>query len=167
MLLALGQEPVLASDVQSFLRLLIIGAPGYIGFESLKKYLQCQGWHILKAQIHIHKEYPIGIMRASTIVLLVVSPINIGLNIGLVHYTSLGLLGSPIALSIIYWLAFVLLGIMTAASPTHCRNGTWGGFQFRTVLQWRSCMTFFQLAIPGILMVGTEWLVNSYSDTEK
>ncbi|KAF9078281.1 MATE efflux family protein [Rhodocollybia butyracea] len=139
-LLALGQEEDLARDVQAFLRLLIIGAPGYIGFESLKKYLQCQ-----------------GIMRASTIVLLFVSPVNIGLNIGLVHYTSLGLFGSAVALSIIYWLAFILLGVMTYVSPTHRRNGTWGGLQFRAVFQWRSCVTFFRLAIPGILMVGTEW----------
>ena len=37
------QEKRLSSDVQSVLRVLIIGAPGYIAFESLKKYLQCQG----------------------------------------------------------------------------------------------------------------------------
>ncbi|KIK65106.1 hypothetical protein GYMLUDRAFT_384287 [Collybiopsis luxurians FD-317 M1] len=139
-LLALGQQGDLARDVQTFLRLLIIGAPAYIGFESMKKYLQCQ-----------------GIMRASTIILLIVSPINVGLNIGLVHYTSLGLFGSPIALTIVYWLAFLLLGVMIAFSPTHRRNGTWGGLQFRAVLQWRSCATFFRLALPGILMVGTEW----------
>jgi len=42
-LLALGQPAQLSKDVQRFLRVLIIGAPGYIGFESLKKYLQCQG----------------------------------------------------------------------------------------------------------------------------
>ena len=42
-LLALGQQGDLARDVQTFLRLLIIGAPAYIGFESMKKYLQCQG----------------------------------------------------------------------------------------------------------------------------
>ncbi|OSX60071.1 hypothetical protein POSPLADRAFT_1149046 [Postia placenta MAD-698-R-SB12] len=42
-LLALGQEQRLSHDVQSFLRILIVGAPGYIGFESVKKYLQCQG----------------------------------------------------------------------------------------------------------------------------
>lgn len=42
-LLALGQPTHLSKDVQKFLRVLIIGAPGYIGFESLKKYLQCQG----------------------------------------------------------------------------------------------------------------------------
>jgi MATE family multidrug resistance protein len=49
-LLALGQPPDLCNDVQVFLRVLIIGAPGYIAFESLKKYLQCQGtglWPIL------------------------------------------------------------------------------------------------------------------------
>ena len=42
-LLALGQEERLSYDVQRFLRVLIVGAPGYIGFESVKKYLQCQG----------------------------------------------------------------------------------------------------------------------------
>lgn len=42
-LLLLGQEERLSHDVQAFLRVMIIGAPGYIGFESLKKYLQCQG----------------------------------------------------------------------------------------------------------------------------
>lgn len=44
-LLAFGQPGHLARDVQTFLRVLMLGAPGYIGFESLKKYLQCQGQH--------------------------------------------------------------------------------------------------------------------------
>lgn len=39
-LLALGQPANLSKEVQIFLRVLIFGAPGYIGFESLKKYLQ-------------------------------------------------------------------------------------------------------------------------------
>ena len=39
----LGQEVELSDSVQVFLRYLIAGAPGYIAFESLKKYLQCQG----------------------------------------------------------------------------------------------------------------------------
>lgn len=38
-----GQEEQLCIDVQKFLRVLIVGAPGYIAFESLKKYLQVQG----------------------------------------------------------------------------------------------------------------------------
>lgn len=39
----LRQTPDLAHDVQSFLRVLCLGAPGYIAFESVKKYLQVQG----------------------------------------------------------------------------------------------------------------------------
>ncbi|GLB36735.1 putative MOP flippase [Lyophyllum shimeji] len=84
-LLALGQPASLTRDVQIFLRVLTLGAPGYIGFESLKKYLPCQ-----------------GIMRASPAVLLVISPVNVVLNLWLIHGTSLGLLGSPVALSITY-----------------------------------------------------------------
>lgn len=139
-LLALGQPPLLCKDVQAFLRVLIFGAPGYIGFESLKKYLQCQ-----------------GIMGASTVVLLIMTPINIALNIVLIHYTRLGLLGSPAALSITYWMSFFLLSIFTAFSPVHKQNATWGGIQLHAVLDLGCCYTFLKLALPGILMVGTEW----------
>ncbi|KAJ6561192.1 MATE efflux family protein [Mycena vulgaris] len=139
-LLALGQSGPLSRDVQTFLRVLIVGAPGYIGFESLKKYLQCQ-----------------GIMGASTAVLVVVFPINIGLNIFLIHHTPLGILGSPLALSVTYWLCLGLLGLFTWFSSVHKQNATWGGFQPAAVFHLRSCYLFLKLAIPGILMVGTEW----------
>ncbi|KAI8978868.1 MOP flippase [Trametes punicea] len=140
MLLILGQEEKISRDVQAFLRVLILGAPGYIGFESLKKYLQCQ-----------------GIMRASTYVLLTVTPVNVALNILLVHYTHLGLLGSPLAISITFWLSFLLLIILTCLSPTHHKNGTWAGLQPGAVLDFGSCCYFLKLAIPGVFMVGTEW----------
>lgn len=136
----MGQPPALSRDVQQFLRVLIFGAPGYIGFESLKKYLQCQ-----------------GIMGASTIILAIVSPINILLHLWLIHHTSLGILGSPLALSITYWICFLLLGVLTYFSQKHRENGTWGGIRLGEVLSFTSCYQFLQLAIPGILMVGTEW----------
>jgi len=139
-LLGLGQPAQLCKDVQKFLRVLIIGAPGYIGFESLKKYLQCQ-----------------GIMRASTVVLIIVFPINVAVSIALIHHTSLGLLGSPLALSMTYWLSFGLLALYTTFSPTHKRNGTWGGIKITTILDLKACVIFLKLALPGILMVGTEW----------
>ncbi|KAJ7876263.1 MOP flippase [Mycena leptocephala] len=139
-LLGLGQSSSLSRDVQTFLRVLIIGAPGYIGFESLKKYLQCQ-----------------GIMGASTAVLIVVFPINIALNIFLIHYTSLGIWGSPLALSLTYWFCFGLLGLWISFSSAHKQNATWDGFQPSAVFHPRSCYLFLKLAIPGILMVGTEW----------
>ncbi|KAL5511233.1 ERC1_4 [Sanghuangporus vaninii] len=139
-LLVLGQEERLSRDVQSVLRVLIIGAPGYIAFESLKKYLQCQ-----------------GIMRLSTLALIIVSPINLALNILFVHHTPLRLLGSPLALSLTYWLAFMILVILTVLSPQHKQNETWGGFRLREALDLTGIRRFLKLSLPGILMVGTEW----------
>ncbi|KAI9441906.1 MOP flippase [Lactarius indigo] len=139
-LMALGQEEQLSRDTQQYLRLLLLAAPGYIGFECLKKYLQCQ-----------------GIMDASTYVLIIISPINVALNVYFVHYTRFGIYGSPIALSLTFWLAFLFLIMYTACSPTHTRNQTWGGIQLHAVLDARACVAFLKLALPGILMVGTEW----------
>lgn len=49
-LLALGQTELLACNAQTFLRALAFGAPGYILFESVKKFLQVQGaWRLLYA----------------------------------------------------------------------------------------------------------------------
>ncbi|KAI0087217.1 MATE efflux family protein [Irpex rosettiformis] len=135
-----GQDERLSHDVQRFLRVLIAGAPGYIAFESLKKYLQCQ-----------------GIMRAATAVLIMVAPINLVANIIFVYHTPLGVLGSPVAISLTYWIAFFILVLLTYLSPTHARNKTWGGLQLGVALDLQSSLTFLQLAIPGILMVGTEW----------
>jgi multidrug resistance protein, MATE family len=100
-------------------------------------------------------------MRASTLVLIVVFPINAALNIILIQHTPLGLLGSPVALSVTYWLSFGLLALYTTYSPTHKANGTWGGIKIGPVLDFKSCVTFLKLALPGILMVGTEWYILS------
>jgi len=100
-----------------------------------------------------------GIMRASTVVLIIVSPINLALNIFFVHYTSLRMLGCPVALSITYWLCFILLVLTTSLSPEHKANATWGGLQLQAVINPTSCIDFLKLALPGILMVGTEWYV--------
>jgi MATE family multidrug resistance protein len=101
--------------------------------------------------------WSLGIMGASTLILVIVSPINLALNVLLVHFSPLGLFGSPLAISISYWLCFICLGVWTYLSPAHTRNGTWGGIQIRTVLNPLSCYQFLKLALPGILMVGTEW----------
>ncbi|THH07522.1 hypothetical protein EW145_g3322 [Phellinidium pouzarii] len=97
------------------------------------------------------------IMRLSTLALFIVSPINIALNVVLVHHTSLQVLGSPLALSITYWLALVTLIILTACSPQHNHNKTWGGWRLRESLEPTGVWAFLKLALPGILMVGTEW----------
>lgn len=96
-------------------------------------------------------------MRAATIVLILVAPINLVTNVYCVYYTPLGFLGAPVAISATYWAAFLLLAFVTYLSPTHSRNETWGGLRLRVVFDFRSCRTFLGLAIPGICMVGTEW----------
>jgi len=101
----------------------------------------------------------LGIMGASTTVLIIVSPINIVGNIFLVHYTPLGILGAPFAVSITYWLCFLSLGIWTCYSTVHTQNGTWGGLNLIAALNPAGCVDFLKLALPGILMVGTEWYV--------
>jgi MATE family multidrug resistance protein len=99
-------------------------------------------------------------MDASTYVLVLITPINIALNVYFVHHTDFGLYGSPIALAFTFTFAFFFLMIYTAYSPTHTRNKTWGGLRLRAVLEPRSCLTFIKLAFPGILMFGSEWYVS-------
>ena len=96
-------------------------------------------------------------MRLPTIILAIASPINILLNIWLVHFTDMRVLGSAMALTLTYWLSFILLGVATATSAKHKENGTWGGLQIRAALDFESCVSFWKLAIPGIIMVETEW----------
>lgn len=50
-LIFLGQKELLSHNVQNFLRVLTLGAPAYVGFESVKRYLQCQGASIIYATL--------------------------------------------------------------------------------------------------------------------
>ena len=98
-----------------------------------------------------------GIIHAPTVVLLAVFPINVALNVALVHYTSLGIMGTPLAVSLTFYIAFTLLALYTARSSQHRKNQTWGGFRLRVIFNFRGCLSFTKLALPGVLMVGTEW----------
>ncbi|KAI8147723.1 mate-domain-containing protein [Fennellomyces sp. T-0311] len=135
-LLALNQEPELALQAGTFLRYLMLGAPAFIAFEGVKKYLQAQ-----------------GIMQASTYVLMIASPLNFGLNYLLVHGQpwNLGFIGAPLATSISYWVMLVLILL-------YIRNvrgsEAWGGWSREA---WTGWWPFLRLALPGILMVCSEW----------
>lgn len=136
-LLALGQEAVLSSMVQDFLRVLIVGVPGYMVFECVKKYSQVQ-----------------GIMHSSTVVLVVTSPVNFALNWFLVG--KIGVLGAPLATSIAYYLSAILLICYMWRI-----NGyqAWGGFDSLAIIfEWNAVKEFLMLALPGILMIATEWV---------
>ena len=90
-------------------------------------------------------------MRPGTYVLLVTSPLNVGLNWLFVYTFKIGLLGAPIATGISYWLSFLgLVGYIRFVAGSEC----WGGWS-------RKCLhnigTFARLAALGVVHVGTEW----------
>lgn len=134
--LLLQQEPALAKLASMFLWGLLPGAPAYLIFECVKKYLQAQ-----------------GIMHASTYVLLVASPTNMVLNYVLVwnKYVGIGFMGAPLATSISYWLMLILLVAYIRFVDGY--QG-WGGWSWDALAGWHG---FLKLAIPGVLMVCTEW----------
>ncbi|KAF8983199.1 hypothetical protein BGZ46_010661 [Entomortierella lignicola] len=134
--LALGQDPALALHTAIFLKCLLFGAPAFLIFECVKKFLQAQ-----------------GNMHASTYVLLVASPINVILNYVLVwnKYIGIGYIGAPIATSISYW--NILLLLVLYIRFVDGRQG-WGGWSRECLTGWPA---FLKLAIPGVLMVCTEW----------
>ncbi|KAF9290054.1 hypothetical protein BGZ68_008012 [Mortierella alpina] len=132
----LGQEPALAEHAAIFLKGLLPGAPAFLIFECVKKFLQAQ-----------------GNMHASTYVLLIASPINVVLNYTLVwnKYIGLGYIGAPIATSISYWNMLILLLLYIRFVDGY--QG-WGGWTRDCLTGWRA---FMKLALPGVMMVCTEW----------
>jgi MATE family multidrug resistance protein len=90
-------------------------------------------------------------MRPGTYVLLITSPINVGLNYLFVYTFDLKLLGAPIATGISYWLSFILLVLYSRfVAGSRC----WGGWSRAS---YQNIGTFARLAFLGIVHVGTEW----------
>ena len=90
-------------------------------------------------------------MRPGTYVLLLISPINAGLNYLFVYTFNIGLLGAPIATGISYWLSF--LSLLAYARYVDGWNA-WGGWSRKCI---QNMGTFSRLAILGVIHVGTEW----------
>ncbi|KAG0271034.1 hypothetical protein BGZ95_001225 [Linnemannia exigua] len=132
----LGQEEALAQHAALFLRGLLPGAPAFLIFECVKKFLQAQ-----------------GNMHASTYVLLIASPINVILNYTLVwnKYIGMGYIGAPLATSISYWNMLILLLLYIRFVDGY--QG-WGGWSRDCLTGWPA---FMKLALPGVMMVCTEW----------
>ena len=129
--LLLGQDAEISYQSSRFLQHLIPGGLGYIFFETMKKYLQAQ-----------------GIMRPGTYVLLVTSPVNIGLNILFTQH--FGLIGASVATGISYWLSLLLLVIYAR----HACLKSWGGFSIQA---FQNITPTLRLALLGIIHVGSEY----------
>lgn len=128
----------LALQCQTFLRIMIVGAPGLLFFETAKRFFQAQ-----------------HIFNAGTYALAVSVPLHGVLNWFLVlsPATGLGLVGLPIALSISFWInPLVLLLYAVFVDGTGC----WGGIDWRkATVNWKPML---RLAVPGVVMVEAEYL---------
>lgn len=123
-----------------YLKVTSFGIPGYILFETGKRFLQSQ-----------------GIFDASTYVLFVCAPLNAALNYLLVWVFNFGYIGAPIAVSINYTLMAFGLYLYTVKTknklnPLKC----WTKFDSKKVI--RNWGSLIKLSIPNLIMIMSEFL---------
>lgn len=118
-----------------YLRVLIIGAPGYAAFESGKRYVQAQGR-----------------FDATLYVLLIAAPLNVLMHYLFVWHFKWGFIGCPIAVVITECLMPILLLLYVRfIGGMEC----WPGFSRKALTNWGPMV---RLALPGLIMVLAEFL---------
>ncbi|ODV98337.1 hypothetical protein PACTADRAFT_48117 [Pachysolen tannophilus NRRL Y-2460] len=135
-------DPLSVKLAANYLRVISLGIPGYILFETGKRFLQSQ-----------------GIFHASTYVLCICAPLNALMNYLFVwnKHIGIGYIGAPLAVAINYWLMAILLFLYTITTksvknPRKC----WKGFQFYK--SFRGWSKLSKLALPGVIMIEAEFL---------
>jgi MATE family multidrug resistance protein len=123
-----------------YLKVTSFGIPGYILFETGKRFLQSQ-----------------GIFDASTYVLFICAPLNIIMNYTFVWIFKFGYIGAPIAVSINYTLMafglfFFTITTKNEINPLKC----WTKFEFKRV--FRNWGELIKLSIPNLIMIMSEFL---------
>ncbi|KAL9597659.1 MAG: hypothetical protein Q9219_004986 [cf. Caloplaca sp. 3 TL-2023] len=118
-----------------YLKIILIGAPGYACFEATKRYLQAQ-----------------GLFSASLYVLLICAPLNAFMNWCFVWYFNWGFIGAPIAVAVTdILLPSLLVLYVVFVAGKEC----WPGLSRRA---WRHWGPMIKLALPGLIMVEAECL---------
>ncbi|KAI4144243.1 MAG: hypothetical protein L6R39_004267 [Caloplaca ligustica] len=128
-------EPEVALLAGQYLKVILIGAPGYACFEATKRYLQAQ-----------------GLFSASLYVLLICAPLNAFMNWCFVWYFNWGFVGAPIAVAVTDLLLPVLLILYVFFIGG---RGCWPGLSKRAFKNWGPMV---KLALPGLMMVEAEVL---------
>ncbi|KAH3673347.1 hypothetical protein WICMUC_003707 [Wickerhamomyces mucosus] len=133
----LVDDEKLISLATSYLSILAIGLPGFILFETLKKYLQAQ-----------------NIFHASTYVILFAAPFNAFTNYYLVwsEFFNLGFIGAPIAIVLTNYIMASLLLIYTIYIDGY---QCWCGISKDVFKNWSKMLN---LSYNGTISVVSEWL---------
>lgn len=123
-----------------YLKVVLVGLPGFILFENGKHFLQAQ-----------------GIFHATTYILLVCAPINVWLTYTLVWHPQMGLgfIGAPWAVVITNW---AMCGLTYAYILWVDGFQCWPQYPLTDPIYWQRWRRVLDLAIPGIVMVEAEWL---------
>lgn len=130
-------EQDLAFMAGDFLRVLLLGAPGYALFEAGRRFVQVQGF-----------------FHGPLLVMLIGLPINILLNWIFVFKLKWGFIGAALALSVTRnLLPIMLLAYVLLINPSSLK--CWGGFEKSTFKNWGLMV---KLSVPGMFMVEAEWL---------
>lgn len=128
----------LTNLAQLYLRIISFGSPGYVLFETGKRFLQAQ-----------------GIFHAAQYVLYICTPINILLNYLLVWDENMGIgfCGAPLATAISYTLmAALLFCYVYFIDGSKC----WNGLNIEeSFSNWGPMAS---LALPGVIMIEAEFL---------
>lgn len=128
-------EKEIAVLAGQYLRVLVIGAPGYAAFEAAKRYVQAQGR-----------------FAATLYVLLVAAPLNVLMHYLFVWHFQWGFIGCPIAVAITECLMPILLFFYVRfVGGMEC----WPGFTRKAFKNWGPMV---RLALPGLIMVLAEFL---------
>lgn len=118
-----------------YLKIALIGAPGYAAFQAMERYVQAQ-----------------GLFTANLYVLLIVAPLNAFLHWLLVWHFNMGFIGAPTAVAITETLMPFLLGAyIYFIDGMEC----WGGLSSAAFKNW---WPMIRLALPGFAMVVAEYL---------
>ncbi|RMZ90373.1 hypothetical protein DV736_g2411, partial [Chaetothyriales sp. CBS 134916] len=152
LLLLIVPEKDVAQLAGLYLKVVILGAPGYAAFEAGKRYVQAQ-----------------GLFSASLYVLIVCAPLNAFLNWLFVWKVQMGFIGAPLAVAITDNLLPIGLFIYVRFFSKHGMS-CWNGL---TVKAWHNWGPMVKLALPGVVMIEAEVLAfeiltfaSSYFGTE-
>ncbi|KAI1073821.1 MATE efflux family protein [Whalleya microplaca] len=129
----------LAVMAGSFLRVSLVGLPGYAAFEALKRFLQAQ-----------------GDFRVAMVVILACAPLNALLSWLLAFRLGLGLEGAALGAALTNNLRPLLLLAYVALPPGRWSLRCWGGFT-REALRLRAWGPMVRLSIAGSAVNLGEW----------
>lgn len=146
------KQDYLAYKAASFLRVSLVGIPGYASFEALKRFLQTQ-----------------GDCNAALVILIICTPINAGLSWLLAFKLDMGLEGAALGAALTNNIRSVMLlvYIVFFAKWSH---KCWGGFSREVFTNWGPML---RLSAAGSALNLGEWLAfeavtfsTSYISTE-